>query len=95
MSLAVSLQQVILWLLKLILQTFEILEKQKDAKIHLNNYQTALELATFFAENEFSISLLYIAKSEEKETHLKVVSTSKQLSEQVRHSNSFDPDPSR
>jgi mediator of RNA polymerase II transcription subunit 24 len=78
-ALASSTLKVTLWLLKTMNFILEVGEKVTE--VDSKNFFVALHLVQKYLQSEFSLSLLYIGKAEDKETYDKVVSMSQQVSQ--------------
>ena len=77
-ALASSTLKISLWLLRVMNYVLEIGEKV--AEIELKNFVFALRLIKNYLESEFGRCLIYIGKSEEKDTHEKIISLAQQVS---------------
>ncbi len=88
--LASSLLAALMWLLKLMSQSFEALELHhrsgEGSAAHSSNYRRALNLAHQLLEGDFSLALLYVGRAEDREIHSRAFSQCKQLEEQVKQS---------
>ncbi|XP_059094945.1 mediator of RNA polymerase II transcription subunit 24-like isoform X1 [Tigriopus californicus] len=92
-QLAVALLQVHGWLLQLLSATFQRLERLRDSKIDSRNYRRAVDALTFFTQSDFGLTLLYIGRGEDRETHSQVVAAGKKVADLARQAHLFDQEP--
>ena len=88
-ALSTAVLKVALWLLRIIQNVLSLgvdhfNDRNGNGDVDAQNCKHAVRLLQSITENEFTLCLLYIGKLEEKETYVRMLSTCKRLSEQVK-----------